>query len=162
MNRTLIRVSLLASLVAASLPAAAEIERTALRQINASGIGAQIAFIDSGNPTQGLLFVGIARGLNPNATYVSLVYDDGSVARGANACLPTDTSVSFPQQMVLGVWKVGADGTGTLLGRSTGAKYVALENVGTASIRLDTQPGQPLPSQPDPNRFQLKACGNLD
>lgn len=163
MKSSLISIGVFSALLASSLPAAADFDtaRAALRPINQSNIRARIAFVDTGNPTGGLLFIGAATGLDPSATYVSLIYDTGSVARGPNACLPTDASLSFTQ-MVLGVWQVAPNGTGTLIGRTTGAAYADLDAVGTVSVRLDTAPGTPLPSAPDPVRFVLKACGGVN
>jgi hypothetical protein len=39
--------------------------------------------------------------------------------------------------------------------------FVPLENIGSVSVREDTQLGQPLPAAPDPARFQLRACGKF-
>lgn len=139
-----------------------ESARANLEQINRSGIRARLEFTDDGNT---LTVQGTARGLDPSKAYVSLVYDPGSVARGPRACLPTDDSLSFPQ-MVLGPWVVAPDGTGLLNVVKTGSTgaitdYASLDDIGTVSVRQDTQPGQPLPPAPDPNRFVLQACGRV-
>ncbi len=128
-----------------------------LHQIDQSRIKAQIQFVDTGST---LKFNGTATGLDPTKTYVSLVYDDDSIPGGPRACLPTDNSLSFAQ-MVLGVWRVNPDGTGTLSGTNRGTSYVPLTSIGTTSVRQDTQPTQPLPTVADPNRFVLQACGRI-
>lgn len=128
-----------------------------LHRINQSGIKAALIFSDNGGA---LRVRGVATGLDPTQTYVTLLYDVGSVARGNSACLPTDNSLTFTQ-MVVNFWRVDDDGNGTLRVRKTGASYAPLPAVGTASIRRDTQAGQPLPSAADPNRFVLQACGKV-
>lgn len=128
-----------------------------LGQIRNSGVRAMVTFSDNGARLQ---IKGVASGLDPTQTYVSLLYDLGSRPGGRNACLPTDDSLSFPQ-MVVNFWKVNDDGNGTLRARKRGSSYAALAVVGTISIRLDTQAGQPLPPAADPNRFVLQACGKV-
>lgn len=128
-----------------------------LRPISNSGVRAMLVFSDNGET---LRIRGIAKGLDPTQTYVSLLYDLGSRPGGGDACLPTDESLSFPQ-MVVNFWKVRPNGIGFLRAGKKGSSYVPLAAAGTASIRLDTQAGQPLPPAPDPNRFVLWACGKV-
>ncbi len=113
--------------------------------INASGIQGHIFIVDTGNSTDGLIVLGTATGLDPTLTYVSLLYDNGSVPGGPNACEPT---TPFPQ-MFVATWTVNPDGTGSLLRRKTGTAYVALSQVRTISIR---QAGVP---------NNLRACGEI-
>lgn len=151
-----------ASLFSASAAFAAE-ESTASSRVNAingSGIRGGIFFHDSGNAEEGMSFSGVARGMDPKKTYVSLVYDEGSTAKGKGACLPSDDSLSFGK-MVLGVWKVYKNGVGVLQGRTTGEVYASLDLIGTTSVRQDMQPGTALPAEADPNRFVLQACGRV-
>lgn len=126
---------------------------------------------------------GFATGLDPYKAYVSLFYDAGSPGSGPCACIPSNPPpaalaatckatnappVNF-SQMVIGYWL-------PLIGSSTrtlqilkagapdapgGAAFVELEKIGSVSIREDTQLGTPLPSAPDPGRFQLRACGKF-
>ncbi|MGI9046824.1 MAG: hypothetical protein ACR2FI_08560 [Burkholderiales bacterium] len=146
-----------ASLFGASVTVSAQ-EATAsatLKTINGSGIRGAIFFDDSGD---GLSFSGVARGMDPSKTYVSLVYDEGSKPGGTKACLPSDGSLTF-EQMVLGFWTVDQNGVGVLPeGTKTGAAYASLDQIGTTSIRLDT--GQ-RPNETPPQRFVLQACGKV-
>lgn len=129
-----------------------------VQAVSGSRARGAIFFYDNGNPKEGLEFSGVARGLNPSKTYVSLIYDPGS---SPQTCLPTgDNTLTFGQ-MVLGVWKVYGNGVGVLQGRATGDDYASLDAIGTTSIRLDTKPGTPLPSAADPARFVLQACGKV-
>lgn len=128
-----------------------------LHQINQSRIKAMLTFSDDG---QTLQVDGVASGLDPTQAYVTLLYDLSSIPGGSRACLPTDNSLTFTQ-MVVGVWNVDGNGNGTLSAANTGAAYAPLATLGTISIRLDTQAGQPLPSAPDPGRFVLQACGKV-
>lgn len=130
---------------------------TQVQPVNRSGIQAMIAFSDNGDTLE---VIGVATGLDPAQTYVTLLYDVGSLPGGSTACLPTDDSLTFTQ-MVVGLWVVHESGNGTLTATKTGGSYVALDDFGTTSVRLDTQAGQPLPSAPDPNRFVLQACGKV-
>ena len=54
--------------------------------INQSGIKGMITFSDDGSA---LTVSWVATGIDPNGVYVSLVYDDGSILWGPNACRPT-------------------------------------------------------------------------
>lgn len=143
-----------------SLPIVGSAQQTGfarLHDVNDSDIRAALTFSDNGAE---LRVIGIATGLDPTRQYVTLLYDAGSVARGPSACLPTDNSLTFTQ-MVVKFWKVDDDGNGRFSVRKKGSSYIPLSAVGTSSVRLDTQPGQPLPTAPDPNRFVLQACGKV-
>jgi len=118
--------------------------------INESGIQGHIFIVDTGNSTDGLIVMGTATGLNPLNTYVSLLYDNGSVPGGPNACEPSSPDPLTIPQMFVGTWVVDADGTGSLFVKKTGSTYVALARVDTISIR---QRGAPAPN--------LRACGEI-
>ncbi len=126
---------------------------------------------------------GFATGMDPYKAYVSLFYDAGSPGTGPCACIPSNPPpaalastckatnsppVNF-SQMVIGYWLplIGST-TRTLQVLKAGnvnapvpLAFVPLENIGSVSIREDTQLGQPLPAAPDPARFQLRACGKF-
>ncbi len=72
----------------------------ALASIGNSGVTAEIEWRDTGTSLQ---VTGEAEGLNPNAVYVSLIYDLGSVATGPTACDPTSNALTF-EQMFMGFW----------------------------------------------------------
>ncbi len=125
--------------------------------------------------------IGFATGMDPNKAYVSLFYDAGSPGIGPCACIPSNPPpaalaatcratnsppVNF-SQMVIGYWLplVGSSRR-TLRVLKAGdpsapapLASVPLENIGSISVREDTQLGAPLPAAPDPARFQLRACG---
>lgn len=151
-----------------------------LNPINRSGIQALISVQKIGRTET---VTGFATGMDPYKAYVSLFYDAGSPGSGPCACIPSNPpppslaatckttnapAVNF-SQMVIGYWL-------PLIGSSTrtlqilkagapdapgGAAFVELENIGAVSIREDTQLGTPLPSAPDPGRFQLRSCGKF-
>jgi hypothetical protein len=145
---------------------------------NKSGIKALIHVQTTGRTNT---ITGFATGMDPNKAYVSLFYDTGSVPGGPCACIPTTPSpkpdvckttdaqpLTF-SQMVIGYWLplIGSS-TRTLTVLKAGPPdaavplaFVPLENIGTVSIREDTQLGAPLPEKPDPTRFQLRACGKF-
>ena len=79
-------------------------------QFNGSSIEAEAQFVDTGTS---LTITAQAEGLNPSRTYFSLLYNAGSPVVGPGACEPTNNSINFVQ-MVVGVWTVRSDGTGTL------------------------------------------------
>ncbi len=112
-----------------------------LDEINESGIEGEIEFTDDGST---LTIVGEASGMDPTApfgTYVSLIYDNGSVATGPDACEPAIFDPEDPDfllpTMFIGVWSVDAEGEGTLAATNTndGADYVPLDKFRTISIR---------------------------
>lgn len=143
-----------------------------------SNISALLQITDDGTT---ITVTGTATGMIPGRVYASVFYDNGSqpthvtTAAGVNlrnACLPTE-GFQPPQsfsQMVIGVWTQDTqDPTKWRLSASkSGAfdapvplAYLPLNQVGTISVREDTRPGMPVPNQPDPNRFRLRACGKV-
>ena len=109
-------------------------------QIDQSGVKGNLVFLDTEDT--GMLVTGVATGLDPGLSYVTLLYDRRSVPSGPNACLPSSAGPMF-----VNFWTVNADGTGTLDGRIDRA----LSDVGTASIRIFTG---------DPSGL-LVACGRV-
>ncbi|MDX2033911.1 MAG: hypothetical protein SF339_24775 [Blastocatellia bacterium] len=151
-----------------------------LNPINRSGIRALVQVQKIG---QTETISGFATGLDPYKAYISLFYDAGAPGSGPCACIPSNpppaalqatckTSNAPPinfSQMVIGYWLplIGSS-TRTLHVLKAGAAdapvptaFAPIENIGAISIREDLQLGQPLPSAPDPNRFQLRACGRF-
>jgi hypothetical protein len=122
-----------------------------LHQVDRSGITARIVFLDTGDPTTGLIVSGTAKGLDPEDTYITLVYDDGSVPGGPLACEPPPDNDQTEAQMFVGTWVVAPDGTGTLNATKTGASYVPLDDIGTVSVREVVEVGLP----------ELEACGKV-
>jgi hypothetical protein len=155
-------------------------ENGLLNQINGSGIRALINVKMIGSTNQ---VTGFAGGMDPYKAYVSLFYDAKSPGNGPCACIPSNPpppslqntcrttnapKVNF-SQMVIGYWVplIGST-TRNLLVIKAGdpnapvpLAAVPLANIGSVSVREDTQLGQPLPAAPDPARFQLRACGKL-
>jgi hypothetical protein len=117
-------------------------------QIDQSGIQAKIFFVDNGST---LWVLGVAEGLDPTKSYISLVYGDGSLPGGPHACEPSATHPITGAQMFVGNWKVDPDGTGVLVAMKTGASYVPVRNAGTISVRLIVPIGLPV----------LRACGEI-
>ena len=114
---------------------------TDLHPLNGSGIEGKIELTDDGST---LTFIGEADGMDPTAlpgTYVSLIYDNGSVATGPDACEPTIFTPANPDfilpTMFIGVWSVDEDGEGTLAATNIngGADHVPLNKFRTISIR---------------------------
>jgi hypothetical protein len=142
-----------ASMVLSSLAVSAQGTGSAqLAEIDSSGIQARVVFLDSGSRQNGLVVSGVATGLDPNQFYISLLYDTGSTAEGPAACLPTGPGIT-PGQMIVGLWRVAANGTGTLFAIKNGDSYVPLRNVGTMSIRVVLGPA--------PQGAVLEACGRV-
>lgn len=151
-----------------------------LNPINRSGIQALIHVERLG---QTGTITGFGTGFDPFKAYVSLFYDAGSPGSGPCACIPSNPPpaalaqvcpatnappVNF-SQMLIGYWLplIGSSKR-TLLVLKAGdptapapLAFVPLENIGSISVREDTRLGQPLPAAPDPNRFQLRACGKF-
>jgi hypothetical protein len=109
-----------------------------------SGITGNISFIDNGTT---LSVRGTATGLNPAHDYFSLLYD-GPAAGGPKACLPV-TNSQTDAQMIVGLWHVNSDGTGTISVDKKDDAYVPLNDVHTISIRDVNQD------------FLLQACGEI-
>ncbi|MCI0455091.1 MAG: hypothetical protein L0Y68_08865 [Candidatus Dadabacteria bacterium] len=123
-----------------------------LHQIDQSGIEATIIFLDSGPPLNTLVISGEASGLDPEQTYISLIYDKDALPGGPNACVPsTFPSPLSGDQMSVGMWIVTGDGTGTLFAIKTGPFYAPLSEIGAMSVRVV----DPVPP-PD-----LQACGRV-
>ena len=103
-----------------------------------TNITAEFRFVDDGTT---LRVTGVASGMDPNATYGSLVYDVGSVAEGTGACAPSIFNPTDPDfilnTMFLGLWKVNQKGQGTLsvLNTNGGFDFVSLSKIGNVSVR---------------------------
>ncbi len=131
-----------------------------------SNVQALVSVIDNGTS---LDVTGLATGMDPAQQYVSLFYDTNSLDTTLNACLPTPGG---PQQtfsqMVIGVWLPLGSSTRTLKASKFGPPsapvplaYLAVNQIGTVSVRLDSTPTTPVPNAPDPSRFQIQSCGRL-
>lgn len=146
--------SVMTVLLSAGIVLADSVEagRARLQQIDRSGIRAQIIFVDTGTE---LLVVGTATGLDPDAVYESLVYDNGSQPRGEFPCLPgLDPSIprlSGPQ-MFVGFWEPLGSSTRVLTAVKSGPSYVALGEFANMSVRE-------LPTPVPPDNTDLRACG---
>jgi hypothetical protein len=123
--------------------------RAKMHPMNQSGVKGVINFTDDGST---LTITGTATGLVPFGGYFTLIYDNGSVPGGPEACEPsifvsTDPDFIIPT-MEVGSWVVDAEGNGTLNAVNTndGEDYVPLSKIKTISIRQ-------LPT------FPLVACG---
>ncbi len=132
-----------------------------LHQINKSGIKARVQFRDDGTT---LAVTGTATGLDPGESYLTLIYDTGSVPSGPKACQPTIFDPTDPDfllaTMFIGFWAVDADGQGTLEAVNTngGFDYVPLDKFKNTSVRLVTGPppkGSVIPMT------ELVACGHV-
>ncbi len=86
-----------------------------LQPMNQSGIRARIEFLDDGTT---LTVTGAATGLHPAESYVTLIYDNGSVPGGPNGCAPTIFDPQDPGfvlgTMLIGFWNVDSEGIGSL------------------------------------------------
>jgi len=124
--------------------------RANLHPVGASGVQGSFTFLDTGTT---ITMEGKAWGLIPGDTYVSLIYDVGSVPGGHFACEPTGGDLSGKMLVGEGVfaftWTVDGDGHGTITGTNflneelfgMGAppfppgEYVSLDEFDTISIR---------------------------
>jgi hypothetical protein len=151
-----------------------------LNPLNRSGIR---ALISVKRTEQSETITGFATNMDPSKAYISLFYDAGSPGAGPCACIPSNPPPAMLQstcktteapavnfsQMVVGYWlPLTGSSTRTLQVLKNGAPdapapqaFVPLENIGAISVREDTQVGKPLPSESDPARFQLRACGRF-
>jgi hypothetical protein len=119
-----------------------------LHDIDQSGIQANVFFVDNGST---LWVLGVAEGLDPTKSYISLVYGTGSAPGGPHACEPSATHPITGAQMFVGTWTVDPDGSGVLSSKKTGASYVPAAAAGTMSVRQIVAVGLP----------QLRACGEV-
>lgn len=163
MKRTLLTALILTATLASVGQAQADGVRLArfgsatLAPIGDSAVRARIAFIDNGVD---LIAIGTATGLDPSKTFISNIYDIGSVATGSNACEPTifdpnERGFILPT-MFLGTWEVNAEGVGklTAINTNNGKDFVPLRRFKTVSIRQFVAPG-------NPPETVLEACGNV-
>lgn len=129
--------------------------RTELFSQNGSGVKGIIDFTDNGRE---LLVAGTAAGLNPSQSYVSLIYDNGSVPGGPDACDLTIFDSEDPDfilpTMFIGYWVVNSDGSGALSETNTngGVDYVPLDKFRTISIMLVDE---------ESNDLSLMSCGEV-
>ena len=132
-----------------------------LTPMDRSGVHANIVFVDDGTT---LVVSGTATGLDPAESYLTLIYDNGSVPGGPDACEPTIFDPTDPGfllgTMVIGSWAVDAEGNGSLSAINTnfGANYVALDQFRSTSVRRVLGP-PPVPGAPPPT--ELVACGHV-
>jgi len=124
-----------------------------LHPYDRSGVKARISFLDTRDDNTGLVVSGTATGLDPDKVYISLIYDNGSVPGGPQACEPADNTLD-EEEMFAGRWQVNADGTGTLFFIMSQGAYVPLSGFDTISIRGAAVLGPP-------ETFQLVACGQV-
>jgi hypothetical protein len=156
MRRLVVVLALTSFLVTGALFSASAFDNPStgasrLHQINRSRITARIVFLDTGDPSTGLIVSGTATGLDPDDTYITLVYDTGSVPGGPRACEPPPDNDQTDAQMFVGTWVVRPDGSGTLNATKTGASYVPLDDISTTSVREVVGAGLP----------ELRACGEV-
>ncbi len=132
-----------------------------LHPMNQSGVKARIDFVDDGTT---LFVTGTADGLDPTQIYLTLIYDNGALPGGPNACRPTIFDPGDPEflldRMVVGPWSVDANGNGTLSAINTnfGADHVPIGLFRAASVRRVLGP-PPVPGAPPPT--ELVACGHV-
>ena len=132
----LVTLAAVLTLPAASLAGPAEAQAN-LHQINGSKVRAKFVFLDTGSQ---VVITGVASGLDPAQSYISLAYDQISVPAGPDACRPTSSAPGF-----IAPWTVNQDGSGTLTGAlPTGS----LDGVGTVSVRIAAT-------------MALQACGRV-
>ena len=146
-----------------------------LHQVGKSGIKAKITFVDDGSS---ITTEGAATGMDPDDSYISPIYDNGSVPGGPFACEPsgevepgiqlvpgTRQNSNELAPMVVGFWAVDGDGNGTLgpvvniiddpFGQPPVAQYVSLDEFDTTSIRAESEPGT------EYGGFGVVACGEV-
>jgi len=99
-----------------------------------TNISAKFTFDDDGST---LTINGTAEGMDSGHPYLTLIYGDGSLVNGVDACEP---ATALSGSMLIATWTVAADGTG-LLGTTgtvtkTGAGvYTPLSEIATISVR---------------------------
>ena len=138
-SRVVSVIALLAIVLAlpSSLLADSAEARANLHQINGSKVKAKLVLLDTGGQ---VVISGVAQGLDPSQSYISLAYDSDSIPSGPNACTPTSSAPGF-----VGQWNVNADGSGALAASLPGA---SLAGIGTMSIRVAST-------------MALQACGDV-
>lgn len=147
--------------VALGLGANLSMGQARLHPIDRSGANANIVFVDDGTT---LVVSGTATGLDPDESYLTLIYDNGSVPGGPNACGPTIFDPTDPDfllgTMVVGAWTVDAEGNGSLSAINTnfGADYVPLDKFRSTSVRRVVGPPQ---APGAPPQTELVACGHV-
>ena len=154
----LVAVGALIAVPAVVLASSVKEGESELESIGGSGIEAEIDFVDNGST---LTIHGEAEGLDPDKTYVSLIYDVDSPVTGPLACEPAIFAPGDPNNildtMFIGFWDVDEDGDGTLSETNIfddvtlGRVYVPLSKIGTVSIRLFQDPD-----------FPVQACGKVE
>ncbi len=151
----------LAARVALGVGADLSTGQARLHPIARSGVHAQVVFVDDGTT---LVVSGTATGLDPDESYLTLIYDNGSVPGGPSACGasifdPTDPDFILGT-MVIGSWAVDAEGRGSLAAINTnfGADYVPLDRFRSTSVRRVVG-SPPAPGAPPPT--ELVACGHV-
>ena len=118
-----------------------------------TSIDATIVLLDTGSSGSGLVVNGSGSGFDPANTYVTLIYDPGSVAEGPNACSPT-SGILDPTQMLVGFWRVDRSGRGRLFAVKSGESYAPLSDIGTISVREVQGPA--------PGGFVLQTCAEVE
>lgn len=131
-----------------------------LHQIDHSGIKGRAMLVEDAT-AQTVTVDATAMGMDPSVSYVSLIYDTGSVPGGPEACEPTNESLEG--RMVVGFWQVDAAGHGTLHAVNfmdeddpdpSMTSFVPVAAIGTMSIRIvDPE---------DLEEGELQACGNVN
>jgi hypothetical protein len=119
----------------------------------------RLRFTDDGTT---LTITGKASGFDPNLPFVTLLYATPSSRVGALACIPPTPNPYSPAQMFTAYWQ-GTGYTRTLYVQKTGAAYVSLASIATASIRYDSTPqvGNPAATTQTPARYWLQVCANI-
>jgi hypothetical protein len=119
----------------------------------------RLFFTDDGTT---LTVQGYARGFDPNLQFVTLLYATPSARVGALACIPPTPNPYTPPQMFTAYWN-GTGNVRTLYVQKTGAAYVSLASIATASIRYDSTPqvGNPAATTQTPARYWLQVCANV-
>ena len=134
-----------------ALAAATSKTSAALHEEGGSGVTATIKFLDNG---ESLRILGKASGMDPDTTYISLIYDNDSVDTGELACEPqilAPPPTVIIDRMFVGVWNVQPSGKATLKETNFeldggGRVYVSPDDFKTISIRIG-------------GNFELQACG---
>ena len=119
----------------------------------AAGIEGEVAFLDTGDPDNGLIICGSATGLDPSQTYFSMLHDRWPAPYEPGSCGGDDPWRLRDVQMVVGFWEVASDGTGSLFVVKAGASYAPMDEIGGMSIRRVIGP--------PPGNLELRACARF-